>query len=82
MSIEDNLKKLEEKLKIIEDDLKNSRKKIDDLDQQLTRRINLLESQLKKINQINKPDFDLEKLWHLHHFNPSDKKTHQTKIIE
>ena len=45
----------------------------------LEKRIKRLEL---KINQINKPDFDLEKLWHLHHFNPENKKTHQTKIIE
>jgi|TARA_R100000149_G_C5879449_1_gene143952 hypothetical protein len=47
--------------------------------EKLEKRIRQLELKLK---QINEPDFDLEKLWHLHHFNPKSKKTHQTKIIE
>ena len=47
--------------------------------EKLEKRIKQLEL---KIKQINEPEFDLEKLWHLHHFNPESKKTHQTKIIE
>jgi hypothetical protein len=47
--------------------------------EKLERRIKQLEL---KIKQINEPEFDLEKLWHLHNFNSENKKTHQTKIIE
>lgn len=72
MSIEDNLKKLEEKLKIIENDLKNSRKKIDDLDQELTQRLNLLESQLRRVNQFE--EHTREHLWNINHLKKSSIK--------
>lgn len=72
MSIEDNLKKLDEKLKIIEEDLKNHRKEIDDLDQKLTRRLNGLENLLKKVNQFE--EHSREHLWNINHLKKSSAK--------
>ena len=39
--------------------------------EELEKRIINLENKIKYLEQ---PEFDLEKLWHLHHFNPKNEK--------
>lgn len=66
-----DIKKLEE--------LERKIKELEPIFQKVELEVMVLKRQIKqletRIRDANKPDFDLEKLWEIHHFKPKKEKT-------
>ena len=62
------LKELERRIKSLEPMFEKMKTEVS----VLKRQIKQLET---RIRDVNKPEFDLEKLWEIHHFNPKKEKT-------